>query len=399
MLGRAQTAGRRYTGHRRVGVWLIAMLAGIAAVAPAAAQEPPAAVHVDAVIEEPLAQTTPVVGRLVTRQSGSVAAQVAGAVEDVYVDVGDRVTEGTLLAQIDTSRLLAELQLRQAQVEEGAAALEAARASEELANQDLARLQGLRASAAFSQARYDDAVQEVARVVGLRAEAEAALARYQSSATLASIDYDDATVRAPYTGVVTARRVSRGEYVTVGATMFSMINDTELEVEAAVPSNRVAGMMPGTEVFFRLDDGTEHQATVRAALPDEDSLTRTRTVRLTPTFGDMDKPLAENQSVVVFIPIGEARLVVTVHKDAVVAGPMGDSVFVVEDGIANPRPVVLGEAAGTRFAVLSGLAPGELVVVRGNERLRPGQPVSFGQPEGPPQAAPPQSDGDEQGSG
>ncbi len=396
MLGRAQSAGRKIDGRRRAGVWLIAMLAGIA---PATAQQPPAAVHVDAVIEEPLAQTTPVVGRLVTRQSGSVAALVAGAVDDVYVDVGDRVAEGTLMAQIDTSRLLAELELRQAQVEEGAAALEAARASEELANQELARLQGLRASAAFSQARYDDAVQEVARVVGLRAEAEAALARYQSSATLAGIDYDDATVRAPYAGVVTDRHVSRGEYVTVGATMFTMINDTELEVEAAVPSNRVAGMTPGTEVTFRLDDGSEHRATVRAALPDENSLTRTRTVRLTPTFADSNKPLAENQSVVVFVPIGEARSVVTVHKDAVIPGAMGDSVFVVEDGVATPRPVMLGEAAGIRFAVLSGLAPGELVVVRGNERLRPGQPVTFGQPEGPPQAAPPQPADDEQESG
>lgn len=394
MLGRAQSAGGRSIGRHCIGVWVIALLASAT---PALAQQPPAAVHVDAVVEEPLAQTTPVVGRLVTRQSGSVAAQVAGAIDEVFIDVGDRVEEGDLLAQIDTSRLLAELQLRQAQVEEGAAALEAARASEELANQDLARLQGLRASAAFSQARYDDAVQEVARVVGLRAEAEAALARYQSSATLAGIDYDDATVRAPYPGVVTERHISRGEFVTVGDTMFTMINDTELEVEAAVPSNRVAGMTPGTEVTFRLDDGSDHQATVRAALPDENSLTRTRTVRLTPTFAEMDKPLAENQSVVVFIPIGEARSVVTVHKDAVIAGPMGDSVFVVEEGAANPRPVVLGEATGTRFAVLSGLAPGDLVVVRGNERLQPGQQVTFGQPEGAPQAAPPQPAGDEQG--
>ena len=391
MLGRAQSAGGRSIGRHCIGVWVIALLASAT---PALAQQPPAAVHVDAVIEEPLAQTTPVVGRLVTRQSGSVAAQVAGAIDEVFIDVGDRVDEGDLLAQIDTSRLLAELQLRQAQVEEGAAALEAARA-----NQDLARLQGLRASAAFSQARYDDAVQEVARVVGLRAEAEAALARYQSSATLAGIDYDDATVRAPYPGVVTERHISRGEFVTVGDTMFTMINDTELEVEAAVPSNRVAGMTPGTEVTFRLDDGSNHRATVRAALPDENSLTRTRTVRLTPTFAEMDKPLAENQSVVVFIPIGEARSVVTVHKDAVIAGPMGDSVFVVEDGAANPRPVVLGEATGTRFAVLSGLAPGDLVVVRGNERLQPGQQVTFGQPEGAPQAAPPQPAGDEQGPG
>ena len=75
------------------------------------------------------------------------------------------------------------------------------------------------------------------------------------------------------------------------------------------------------------------------------------------------------------IPVGEAREVVTVHKDAILNRPNGSVVFVVVDGQAMIRPVMLGESVGSRVAVSDGLAPGDLVVVRGNERLRPGQPV------------------------
>ncbi len=71
------------------------------------------------------------------------------------------------------------------------------------------------------------------------------------------------------------------------------------------------------------------------------------------------------------------REIVSVHKDAVTRAQGRASVFVVVDGVAHPRVVELGDAVGTRFEVLYGLAPGELVVVRGNERLMPGQAVTL----------------------
>jgi multidrug efflux pump subunit AcrA (membrane-fusion protein) len=54
-------------------------------------------------------------------------------------------------------------------------------------------------------------------------------------------------------------------------------------------------------------------------------------------------------------------------------------VYVAADGQAQPRPVTVGASVGDRFEVIDGLAPGDLVVVRGNERLRPGQPIQFDQ--------------------
>ena len=103
-------------------------------------------------------------------------------------------------------------------------------------------------------------------------------------------------------------------------------------------------------------------------------------MRFTPRFNGDHKYLATNQSVTLHIPAGPTRTVVTVHKDAVLNRSEGALVFVVVNGVARPRPVRLGEAVGGRFEVIDGLKPGEKVVVRGNERLRPGQKVRAGRP-------------------
>ena len=160
----------------------------------------------------------------------------------------------------------------------------------------------------------------------------------------------------------------------------TVINDEELEVEAAVPADLVGALMPGTSIRTVLDDGTEFLATTRALIPQEDTRTRTRRVRLAPAFPATERPLAADQSAVVYVPIGVPTDVITVHKDAilndpVITGQVEPVVFRVVDGAALMTTVVLGPAIGDRFEVLSGLAAGEIVVVRGNEGLHHTQPV------------------------
>jgi hypothetical protein len=124
-----------------------------------------------------------------------------------------------------------------------------------------------------------------------------------------------------------------------------------------------------------LDDGTRHGALIRAVVPEENPLTRTRAVRLTPDFGEARKQPALYQSVTVSIPIGGSGRVTTVHKDAVTRDEGRPLVFVIAGGRVEQRSVVLGESVGQRFTVLSGLRAGEQVVVRGNEQLSSGAAV------------------------
>jgi len=114
---------------------------------------------------------------------------------------------------------------------------------------------------------------------------------------------------------------------------------------------------------------------VRAIVPEENPLTRTRAVRFIPEFNQTDRPLAADQSVTIHVPVGAPRVVLSVHKDAVIKQGDTAMVFVANGEVAEPREITLGEAVGSRYEVLTGLEEGELVVVRGNERLRPGDKV------------------------
>jgi RND family efflux transporter MFP subunit len=377
----AHRKGDRVSRFRNLRVFAgVVLAAGALALAdPAAAQrrgggDRAALVAVDAVVSEPLRQTLPVIGRLVARRAGVVAARTHGPVKHVLVEVGDRVEAGQRVAVLEDDRLRSERDLRAAEVAEERAKIATAEAAVALARQELRRLEDLRKSAAFPQARYEDKQQDLIRSESQVTEARARLARAEASFRMADIDVKYATIRAPYPGVISKRHTVPGAYVSVGDPVVTLINDLDLEIEADVPFERVQTLESGTVVAFTLGREAQHLAIVRAVVPEENPLTRTRVVRFTPDFKN-GGTFATNQSVTLMIPVGSGREMVTVHKDAVVRSPGGAVVFVVENGAAKRRRVELGDPTGSRLVVRAGLKPGDRAVVRGNERLSPDQKV------------------------
>jgi len=338
-------------------------------------------VRVDATRSEPLSQTVPVIGRMVARQAGSVAARAGGPIVEFRVQVGDRISTGDVIAILDDATMRAERDVAAAGLAVARAELKTRQAQVALAQQEFKRLEGLKKSAAFNQARFDDVRQQVVIAEASANEAESSVTSARAQLRLAEINLEYMQIKAPYDGVVTQRLTETGAYASEGDPLVNMVADQNLEIEADVPANRLRGLVPGAEVDVALDDGTAFKATVRAVIPNENPLTRTRAVRFTPSFSAAMTaamaPLANEQSVTVQVPIGAPRQIVSVHKDAIIKRPGDTIVFVVIDGKAQPRAIVLGEAVGSRYEVLDGLGEGELVVVRGNERLQPGAQVKI----------------------
>lgn len=357
------------------------VLAALAAsTVPAAAQSAPGqeraqTVGVDSVREEPMGQTINVLGRLVARQGGVVAARVAERVASVQVQVGDRVARGDVLAQLSDDRLASDRRLRAAAVDAARAAVARDRATLAKARQTLDRQERLKGSTAYRMDRAEDAQRdvEIAQATLVRSEADLAAATAQLD--LAEIAVADASVRAPYNGVVTVKHLAAGAYVRVGDPVVTLLNDSEIEVEADVPADRLSGLPPGATVEAEVQNGGHIFAAVRAVVPEENPRTRTRAVRFVLTADQVDYAIAANQSVILHIPIGGTRSVLTVSKDAIVRAGDRQSVFVVVDGKAVAKTVRLGESLGSRYEVHEGLTLGDVVVVRGNENLRSGQPV------------------------
>lgn len=367
----------------RAGAGRAAVLAVAAVLAAhAAAAQQPSLVVVDEIRHEPLSQTQPVLGRFVARQGGEVAARTAGPVTEMRIDVGDRVKAGDTMAVLDLDRLKLQRDLAASTEREMAALLDSAKAQLTRRRQDLERLEAIRESAAFSPARYDNAVQDAAISESAVAAAAAALARARASLRIARDELADGEVAAPYAGVVTERHTEVGAWVGVGAPVATLLNENDLEIEADVPYNRISGLSAGTVVTVSLADGSPHAAIVRAVGAEENALTHTRRVRFTPQVTGAEVANAVGESVSVSLPLGAPRQVLTVHKDAILKRQGLSLVYVVNaEGAAEIRPVSLGEAVGPRFEVLDGVAVGERAVIRGNERLRPGQAVSVGEAE------------------
>lgn len=370
---------RRYSS--RTPVWgslfqlLCLLLVLSAGSTPAIAQESGKRVFVDEVRAIELSQTTEVLGRLVARRQGEVAARINGPVESFLVQIGDRLETGQIIATIDDRRLKAQRDLAASHLGEAKAELATRQEELRLSRLDFARQEKLKSSSAFSQARFEDARQAVAIDRAEMAEAQARTASAEADLQLAEIDLYNAKVRAPYAGVVTARMAESGVYLQTGAPVVRLIADRDLEIEADIPFQQLTGLTPDRSLRFTLEDGTVHDAYLRSILPDENPLTRTRIVRFSPHFDEPQIALADGQSVSLALPVGDQAPALTVHKDAVIKRGAQNIVFVAGPEGAEPRNVRLGRAVGDRFQVLDGLSAGDKAIVRGNERLMPGDKV------------------------
>lgn len=340
------------------------------------AQGRPAAVGIETVEIQQIAETVPLFAEVVTAREGTIASRVAGNVEEVFVLEGTAVEQGDLLVRLDTELL--EILARQAEARllEARAGIAIAESGVSRATNALARVEGLRGTASFSTSRFDDAQSDFFQSQGLLAEAEARVKTAEATLAETLYELDRAEIRAPYSGIVLGVDTNPGEFIAAGAPVVSLLDTGAIEIEASVPSVYVGVLEPGLAVegFTETDQSLALQ--VRVLLPVEDTSTRTRPVRFVSNDLNNLERLAIGQSITVNIPISAPREVVSVPKDALVQARGGWTVFVAEDGTAQPRSVEIGLALGDRFEVLAGLAEGDVVVTRGNERLRPGQDIA-----------------------
>lgn len=348
------------------------------ALAQRGGERPPPTLIGDAVRNETASETAPVVGRFVALQGGPVAARIGGAVDHVLVEVGDKVEKGQPLIRIAQDRLKAERARRRALLNLASARISSAKASLRLAQQSAERLARLRRSAAFSEALLADKTREAERAAAQVKEAQADYARSKAELTLADVDLAYSDVRAPYAGVVTERQVDVGGFVPLGGPVVSLLGIEAMEIEAEAPTERMAGAKPGAIVMVRYA-GVSAPVPVRAVIPRETGVSRTRPIRFGPLPPELAAVAVANASVTVDVPVSDAQTVLTVHKDAVIRRGQDPSVMLAvtgdEPGVykAEMRTLTLGSAIGGRFVVLSGISAGDIVVVRGNEGLQPGQ--------------------------
>jgi RND family efflux transporter MFP subunit len=337
-----------------------ALVAGAAAGQPP--EMPPSPVRYVMALNHDVRPTISLTGSVDSRRSSLVATEVAGVVARLEAREGDRVGRGEPLAGLRSEEIRLRLEAARGQLQEAEARLR-------LAEAQLARSRGLFDEQIVSQENLDDAVSEAeawqGRVIQLRAE----VARLE-------IDLRRTTVRAPFAGVVVREHAAEGEWLGIGDPVAEMVDLDDLEVTVEVPESYYAGLARGgtARVVFSSLGGYEIEGAIRAVVPRANPQARTFPVKV--ALDNAERRIGAGMLARVDLPVGEPQPAVLVPKDAVTAQGREDVVYVVDEGdTVRPVSVKRGAAVGAWVAVEGGVAAGERVVTRGNERLFPGQKV------------------------
>jgi RND family efflux transporter MFP subunit len=303
-------------------------------------------------------------GQLLAQAEATVAAQVGGEVTGISADEGAAVALSQEIVAIDPERRKLEVEDASARVVQAEAELDEARREE-------ARLAKLSGRGAVSQAQLDQGRTQLSL-------ARARLVAAQAQLGLAQRALRDASVTAPFAGLIARRFVNAGEFVNAGDPLFDLVALDPVEVEfhlAEVDSSRVA---VGQQVEVRVASFADEvfRARVSVVAPTIDPATRTRRVkavlanpegRLLPgTFARVDLGVAERDGVVM------------VPQEAVLQRSDGSVLYRLVGGERVERlRVETGVYRGELVEVRGAVAAGDWIVVRGQTGLVDGSPVSL----------------------
>ena len=327
-----------------------------------AQQRPPSPVRYTEARQHSLRRTIQLPGTVDSRITSLVATTIAGLVVEYPGREGDRVKKGAVLARLRQKTRELILQSTEGQLREAQARLEQAETN-------LQRAQELFESKVISHQRYDDAVFEVDAWKGKMAQLTADRARLEDEVARSII-------RAPFSGVVVREMTEIGQWLKQGDQVVELLSTTNLEVVVDAPERYFRLIKLGTRARIRFESlpGVEISGSVSAVIPRADRTARTfpLKVRISNRRGRIGVGMLAQVSFLA----GEPYRATIVPKDAVVTqGPKSVVYLLNGDNTVNPVTVQTGEGAGDWIAVEGSVRPGSKVITRGNERLRPGQPV------------------------
>jgi RND family efflux transporter MFP subunit len=348
---------------------LLALLALLAACTPA--EEAPggghgggraALVRTEAVELGDLREAWRIAGSVRARRSSTLSAAVAGRVTAVTAREGDEVATGAVLVRMHAGRTEAALA-------GGRASVIGAEAAAERAEATWGRVQAMGDDGLVSPEDRD-----AARIEARMRDAD--LERASADVLRLEQELSDHRVRAPYAAVVVARHVDEGAWASPGTPLLEVSERGVPEVEMRVPESRLRRLQAGQEATI-LRGFDRFPATIDAVVPAVDPDSRQGLVRLLPADPSID--LLPGAPVEVELEVLLVPDALRVPRDALQDGPRGTYVLVVREGKAAIVALRVLEQAG-EVAAVSPLEPdalvaGDRVVVRGGERLRPGQDV------------------------
>jgi RND family efflux transporter MFP subunit len=350
--------------------------------APAAVDQPVPKVTVSAVVSQETIDADEYTGQTEASETVEVRARVFGYLKSIDFKDGDYVQEGQTLFAIEPDEYEAIHQQSLSKIDLNAANLTLAKAKH-------ARNEQLIKTGAIAREDYEETLAAVK-------EAEAAITAAKADANRTAVDLKYTVIKAPISGRIDRALVSRGNLLTggqgSGTLLTKIVNEQPMYVYFDVDERSLLGYMrnrgasrdtapgslrdEGMPCYLQLSDEADfsHEGKIDFAASEVDKSTGTARIRA--VFPNNDRELASGLFVRVKIPVSKPYEALMIPERALATDQNIKFVYVVgPDGTATRRTVQLGEQRDEMRIVTEGLAAGDRVIVKGLQRVRPGQKV------------------------
>ena len=273
-----------------------------------------------------------------------------GKITKINVDKGDRVSKDMILLETDDVLLKA--------------AYDQAKANLEYQKTEFERNRKLFDNGTITEAQYD----------GVKLQ----LATAQSSFDMAKKQYEDSTLKAPFAGIVTMRNVEVGDILSPGSPAFRIIDMSMVKVQAGIPEKHIVLFKEGNTVAIRLDAIPDKvfKGKINYISPEASTAVRTFLAEIN---------VDNSEGLIRAGTMGNAQILrqvipntIMIPLNALVESQTGRSVFIARnDNTAEERTVEIGTADDTMIRIVTGVNPGDRVIVKGQQDLVTGEKIKI----------------------
>jgi len=324
---------------------------------------------------QPFSASVPITGSLVSKATVEVKAETIGKVVRFPKEEGDRVEAGEAVAWVNDENYQLDLRRAESAVRVIEASLDRVKVQTAYAELELERARKLLASGGITdkELKAADLAERDARAQF--AQAQAQLAQAQAEVAMARKRLRDTVIRAPVAGEIQKKHVNPGAYVEAPTAVFSLVDNRRLELESFVASSELGPVRPGQPVKFTVSSfpGNSFEGRVVEMNPAVEGETRSAKVRIqvdnsggrlkTGMFAE-GEILTGITSHAIVIPLA------AIYRDD--RSSKQSSVFVVDKDRAVRRPVVIGRERESEVEIMSGLAPGDFLIIEQSIELADG---------------------------
>jgi membrane fusion protein (multidrug efflux system) len=289
-------------------------------------------------------------GSVLAMEEAQLRAEVPGRLVALHFNDGTFVKQGTLLAELYSEEVQAEVKKAEAQLT--------------LTQSTAKRTQALRQTQNASEQELEEAL---AAVKSWEATVDSWKAKLAQTRTYA-----------PFDGVVSLRQLSVGTYLSAGTDIVTLRQMNPLKIDFFLPAEHASHLSKGQTAFWEVEgEGLQGTCILSAIEPAIDI--QTRNIKVRAMIPNPPAQLLPGHFVRVSLPVQQETPPLMMPSHGLVPEIRGYKVWKMKDGTANPQPVTIGFRNDSLVEIREGLLAGDTILLSGLLQAKPGQSVQFSQ--------------------